>query len=66
MHHLTSSIASTEDGVIDLPYPPDYIIVQVNIADVTKWPAHLNLSPDEETVHIPISLKSNILSGPCC
>jgi hypothetical protein len=59
MHHLTSSIASTEDGVIDLPYPPDYIIVQVNIADVTKWPAHLNLSPDEGTVHIPIGLKSN-------
>ena len=58
MHDLTSSIAST-DGVIDLEYPPDYIIVQVNIADATNWPAHLNLSSDEGTVYIPIGLKTN-------
>jgi energy-coupling factor transporter ATP-binding protein EcfA2 len=58
MHDLTSSIAST-DGVINLEYPPDYIIVQVNIADATNWPAHLNLSSDEGTVYIPIGLKTN-------
>jgi hypothetical protein len=69
MYTLTSAatekhIIEGEDScettkVIDLPYPPDYIIVEVVVKDASKWPSHLNLSPDPGRIHIPIGTKTN-------
>ena len=64
MHQLTSAPLETDTSLpthchlIDLPYPPDCIIVEVHLPDPTKWPRHLNLSKDANRVFIPIGLKS--------
>jgi hypothetical protein len=46
-------------AVVDLPYPPDCIIVEVKVPNASNWPTHLNLSDDPERVWIPIGLKTN-------
>ncbi len=38
--------ASTPGQVIDIPKPPDHIIVDINPIKGIKWPHHLNLSPN--------------------
>jgi hypothetical protein len=46
--------ASTPGQVIDLPKPPDHIIVAINPIKGIKWPCHLNLSPNSNLIRIPI------------
>ena len=50
--------ASTPGQVIDLPKPPDHIIVDINPKRGIKWPHHLNLSPNSNLIRIPIGLTS--------
>ncbi len=38
--------ASTPSQVIDLPKPPDHIILDINPIKGIKWPCHLNLLPN--------------------
>ncbi len=40
---------STPGQVIDLPKPPDHIIVDIKPVKGIKWPQGLNLSPDSNT-----------------
>ncbi len=40
--------------VIDLPKPPDHIIVNIKPIQEIKWPHHLNLSPNSNLIQIPI------------
>ena len=42
--------------VIDLPTPPDHIIVAIKSQPNIKWPQHLNLSPDSNVICIPIGI----------
>jgi hypothetical protein len=44
--------------VIDLPKPPDHIIVDINQIKGIKWPHHLNLLPKSYMIQIPIGLTS--------
>ena len=44
--------------MIDLPKPPDHIIVDINPKRGIKWPHHLNLSPNSNLIRIPIGLTS--------
>jgi hypothetical protein len=44
--------------VIDLPKPPDHIIVDIKPIQGIKWPHHLNLSPNSNSIQIPIGLTS--------
>ncbi len=41
---------STPDQVIDLPKPPDHIIVDIKPIKGIKWPHCLNLSPNSNLV----------------
>ncbi len=41
---------STPDQVIDLPKPPDYIIVDIKLTKGIKWPHYLNLSPNSNLI----------------
>ena len=51
------AIAKGEPGqVIDLPTPPDHIIVDIKPKQNIQWPQHLNLSPDSDVIRIPIGL----------
>ncbi len=50
--------ASTLGQVIDLPKPPDHIVVDINPIKGIKWPCHLNLSPNSNLIQIPIGLTS--------
>ena len=53
----SKTIAKGEPGhVIDLPAPPDHIIVDIKPRPNIQWPQHLNLSPDSNVIHIPIGL----------
>ena len=56
--NMTEFIANAchQNNVIDIPKPPDFIIVEVNVQDHTAWPHHLNLSKDKTKLHIPIGL----------
>ncbi len=49
---------STPGQVIDLPKPPDNIIVDIKPIKGFKWPYHLNLSPNSNLIRIPIGLTS--------
>jgi hypothetical protein len=49
---------STPGQVIDLPKPPDHIIVDIKPIKGIKWPHHLNISPNSNLVRIPIGLTS--------
>ncbi len=49
---------STTGQMIDLPTPPDHIIIDVKPQAGTQWPKHLNLAPDSNFIRIPISLTS--------
>jgi hypothetical protein len=49
---------STPGQVIDLPKPPDYIIVDIKPIQGIKWPHNLNLSPSTNLIQIPIRLTS--------
>ncbi len=42
--------ASTPGQVIDLPKPPDHIIVDISPIKEIKWPHHLNLSPNSNLI----------------
>ncbi len=44
--------------MIDLPKPPDHIIVDIKRIKEIKWPHHLNLSPNSNLIQIPIRLTS--------
>ncbi len=44
--------------MIDLPKPPDHIIVNTNLIKGINWPCHLNLSPNSNLIQIPIGLTS--------
>jgi hypothetical protein len=44
--------------VVDLPTPPNHIIVDIKPQPGTQWPKHLNLAPDSNFIHIPIVLTS--------
>jgi hypothetical protein len=53
----SKAIAKGEPGqVIDLPTPPDHIIVDIKPRHNIQWPQHLNLSPDPNVICIPIGL----------
>jgi hypothetical protein len=41
---------STPGQVIDLPKPPDHIIVDIKPVEGIKWPHHLNLSPNSNLI----------------
>jgi hypothetical protein len=41
---------STPGQVIDLPKPPDHIIVDIKPIKGIKWPQHLNLSPNSNLI----------------
>jgi hypothetical protein len=45
---------STKGQVIDLPKPPDHIIVDIKPIKGIKWPQGLNLSPNSDLIQIPI------------
>ncbi len=47
-----------QNQVIDLPTPPDHIIIDVKPQAGTQWPKHLNLAPDAYFIRIPIGLTS--------
>jgi hypothetical protein len=49
---------STPGQVIDLPKPPDHIIVAIKPQKGIKWSHHLNLSPNSNLIRIPIGLTS--------
>ncbi len=49
---------STPGQVIDLPKPPDHIIVDIKPIQVITWPHNLNLSPNSNLIRIPIGLTS--------
>ncbi len=49
---------STPGQMIDLPKPPDYIIVDIKPIKGIKWPHHLKLSPNSNLIRIPIGLAS--------
>ncbi len=49
---------STPGQVIDLPKPPDHIIVDIKPIMGIKWPHGLNLSPNSDLIQIPIGLTS--------
>jgi hypothetical protein len=52
-------IAKSNPGkVVDLPTPPDHIIVDIKPQPGTQWPKHLNLAPDSNFICIPIGLTS--------
>lgn len=68
MHDLISQQCALwsigEQCIIDIPSPPDCIVVEVKIANIKKWPLHLNLSKQpNKTVWIPIGIKSNNRGG---
>jgi len=42
--------------IIDLPTPPDHIIVDIKPQPNIQWPRHLNLSPDSNIIRILIGL----------
>ncbi len=44
--------------MIDLPKPPDHIIVDIKPVKGIKWPHHLNLSPNSNLIQIPIGVTS--------
>ncbi len=44
--------------MIDLPKPPDHIIVDIKPVKGIKWPQGLNLSPNSNLIRIPIGLTS--------
>jgi len=53
------AITKSEPGqIIDLPTPPDHILIIVDIKPQPniQWPQHLNLSPDANFICIPIGL----------
>ncbi len=50
---------STPGQVIDLPTPPDHIVIDVKSQAGTQWPKHLNLAPDSNFIRIPIGLTSS-------
>jgi hypothetical protein len=41
---------STPGQVIDLPKPPDHIIIDIKLVKVIKWAHHLNLSPNSNLI----------------
>ncbi len=47
--------------MIDLPKPPDHIIVDIKPTKGIKWPHHLNLSPNSNLIQIPIRLTSRCI-----
>jgi hypothetical protein len=47
---------STPGQVIDLPTPPDHIIIDVKTQAGTQLPKHLNLAPDANFIRILIGL----------
>jgi hypothetical protein len=49
---------STKGQVIDLPKPPDHIIVDIKPVKGIKWPQGLHLSPNSNLIQIPIRLTS--------
>jgi hypothetical protein len=49
---------STPGQVIDLPKPPDHIIVDIKPVKGIKWPHHFNLLPNFNLIQIPIRLIS--------
>jgi hypothetical protein len=49
---------STPGQMIDLPKPPDHIIVDIKPVKGIKWPQDLNLSPNSNLFQIPIGLTS--------
>jgi hypothetical protein len=49
---------STPGQVIDLPKPPDHIIVDIKPVKGIKWPQGLNHSPNLNLIWIPIGLTS--------
>jgi hypothetical protein len=46
----------TPDQMIDLPKPPDHIIVDIKPVRGIKWPQGLNLSPNFNLIWIPNGL----------
>ncbi len=58
IHAHNTIRASTPGHVIDLPKPPDHIIVDINPIKGIKWPHHLNLSQNSNLIRIPIGLTS--------
>jgi hypothetical protein len=51
------AITKGEPGqIIDLPTPPDHIIVDIKPQPNIHWPQHLNLSTDANIIRIPIGL----------
>ncbi len=49
---------STPGQVIDLPKPPDHIIVDIKPTRGIKWLHNLNLSTNSNLIQIPIGLTS--------
>ncbi len=47
---------STPGQVINLPKPPDHIIVEIKPIQGIKLPHNLNLSPNSNLIRIPIEL----------
>jgi hypothetical protein len=54
--------ASTKGQVIDLPKPPDHIIVDIKQVKGIKWPQDLNLTPKSNLIQIRIGLTSQCKS----
>jgi hypothetical protein len=58
-HTALQTIAkSTPDKVVDLPTPPDHIIVDIKPQPGTQRPTHLNLAPNSNLICILIGLTS--------
>ncbi len=56
VHNATKT--SIPGQAIDLPKPPDHIIVDIKPIQGIKWPCNLNLSPNSNLIQIPIGLTS--------
>ncbi len=53
----SKTIANGKPGqVIDLPTPPDHIILDIKPKQNIQWHQHLYLSPDSNVSRIPIGL----------
>ena len=57
--HIIRAESLKGTKVIDIPIPPDCIVVEVSLPNQESWPQHLNLSPDPTKIHIPIGLKTS-------
>jgi hypothetical protein len=56
---VIETVNKSNEHVINIPVPPDFIIVEVQLTVADKWPKHLNLATESDKIHIPIGIKTS-------